>query len=178
MKNIGCETARILNNISICHCILGDIELAYQNISEALAEDLEGNFISSTIQTNYALILYQYGDTEKAISILDNLINIYYSGNNKCSDEVVYSAALLNRAYIHIQNQEYFAAINDVKESKKQVYRYEQELQQKKRDEMIKYCLCCENIIQENSIELDLYDRSKNIFKKPYSLMPFAFYVI
>lgn len=43
---------------------------------------------------------------------------------------------------------------------------------------MIKYCLCCENIIQENSIELDLYDRSKNIFKKPYSLMPFAFYVI
>lgn len=178
LKNIGCETARILNNISICHCILGDIELAYQNISEALAEDLEGNFISSTIQTNYALILYQYGDTEKAISILDNLINIYYSGNNKCSDEIVYSAALLNRAYIHIQNQEYFAAINDVKESKKQVYRYEQELQQKKRDEMIKYCLCCENIIQENSIELDLYDRSKNIFKKPYSLMPFAFYVI
>lgn len=178
LKTIGCETARILNNISICNFMLGDIEQSYLNISEALNEELEGNFISTAMQTNYALILYKLGYTEKATKILEEIIEIYYSGINKCSDEVVYSAALLNRAYIHIQEKEYFAAIEKVKESKKQIYRYEHELQQKKRDQLIKYCLSCENVIVENRIELDLSNKSKNIFDKPYSLMPFAFYVI
>lgn len=178
LNSISCETSRIYNNIAICYFVLGNIELAYVNMSDALTEPLDGNFISTGIKTNYALILNELDKTDKAIEILDSLIDIYYSEGEKCKDEVVYSAALLNRAYIHICKNEYLDAIKLIKESTKQTYRFEHELQQKKRIDMINYCLEQENLISSINVDIDFNNESFDVFKKPYSLMPFAYYVI
>lgn len=178
LQNIGCEVSRIFNNISICYFMLGDIESSYSSISDALSVQLEGKFINTCMQTNYALILYALGDSLQAISILDYLIDEYHSGAEKCQDEVAYSAALLNRAYIHITNNEYFDAIKLIKESSNQKYRFEHELQQEKRTELISFCLKQENLLTNASVNIDFEDNSFNIYNKPYSLMPFAYYVI
>lgn len=178
LQGIGCEVSRIFNNISICHFMLGEVEEAYSFISEALSYRIEGKFINTCMQTNYALILNALEETKQATDILDSLIDEYYLCNDKCQDEVAYSAALLNRAYIHMQYAEYLDAIKLLKESAKQVYRFEHSLQQKKRMEMINYCLHQENLIADISINIDFEDNTNDIYSKPYSLMPFAYYVI
>lgn len=178
LEDVGCETSRILNNIALCYYLLGDNTAAFMHISNALSTKIEGNFINTGMKTNYALILYSLGKEERAINILDSVINTYHFADDKCLDEVVYSAAMLNRAYIHINNGEFLDAVKLIKESSIQTYRFDNDLQQKKRTDIINYCLQNENLISNTPIDIDLSNTTMNIFCKPYSLMPFAYYVI
>ena len=178
LHSVGCEVTRIYNNIAVCHFILGDIESAYKFISDSLSISIDGYFINTCTKTNYALILNALGKQTEAIDILDAIILEYYSNTKKCQDEVAYSAAMLNRAYIHICNNEYLDAIKLLKESCNQKYRYEHSLQKNKRQELINYCLIKEQLIPNADISIDFSGNTNDIYKKPYSLMPFAYYVI
>ena len=60
--------------------------------------------------TNYALALVAVNKKEYALHILDEIINEYFSNNVKCKDTVCYSAALLNRAYIYLNDGDYMQA--------------------------------------------------------------------
>ena len=59
-----------------------------------------------------------------------------------------------------------------------QKYRYEHSLQKNKRQELINYCLIKEQLIPNADISIDFSGNTNDIYKKPYSLMPFAYYVI
>ena len=66
-----------------------------------------------------------------------------------------------------------------IKESTKQKYRHENDLHQKKRKELMNLCLHKEDIIEIYcSNYLDFCNSSMDIFRKAYSLIPLAYYVI
>ncbi len=179
LECVGCDTTRIYNNIAICYFMLGNYQSAYESISKALSTQIDGYFINLCMETNYALILDSMGDTEYAIKLLDDLIAEYDSNNRRSSDTVPYSAAMLNRAYLHIKEEEYLDAIKLLKKSTSQQYRYEQEAQQKKRQNMINYCLYKENLYIGNSPDITIITgNTTDIYQRPYSLIPFAYYVI
>lgn len=181
LEVVNCNVARIHNNIGICQFLLGNIDDAYKSLSISIMSRTDGAFVDICTQANYALVIESMGDTKQAIKILDSIIDEYNSGTQTCKDEVAYSSAMLNRAYIHIKNNEYFDAMKLIKCSTKQKYRYEKELQETKRDNMIKYCMLKENLscsFSINDIQLDITDKKLDIFSKLYSLIPFAYYVI
>ena len=179
LKEVGNNLSRLYNNIALCHFILGDLDDANKNMSMALNWEKEGDFTNICMKTNYSIILNAIGNSEKAIGILDEIVDDYYSNNFKCSDLVPYSAALLNRAYVHICNKEYLLAYKLIKESKNQKYRFEKDLQELKRQNLMNFCLLEENIINFYSNDyLDWEETTCDVYKKPYSLLPLAFYVI
>lgn len=179
LERIGNGVGRIYNNIGLCHYIKGDYNKANSNFSIALSYEKEGAFTNICMLTNYALALSAVNQKEYAIHILDEIINEYFSNNMRCSDTVCYSAALLNRAYIYFNDGDYMQAYKLIKESTKQKYRHENDLQQKKRKELMSFCLHKENIIETYCSDyLDLCNSSRDVFRKAYSLMPLAYYVI
>ncbi len=178
LSTAGCDVSRINNNIAICYYLKGNIESAYECMAKSVSANIDGHFINSCIKTNYALILHTLGETNEAVNILDELIVEYNSNNKSCQDEVPYSAAMLNKAFIHIQKSENLEAIKLIKMSCNQVYRHENELQQEKRTNLINYCLSEEGLIPKTQVDIDFDNDTFDIYKKPYSLLPVAYYVI
>ena len=179
LESIGNGVGRIYNNIGLCYYMKGDYNKANANFSIALSYEKEGVFTNVCMLTNYALALDALNQKEYALHILDEIVNEYFSDSLRCSDTVCYSAALLNRAYMYMNNGDYMPAYKLIKESTKQKYRHENDLQQRKRKELLNLCLYKEDIIEAyQSSYLDLDNSSKDIFRKPYSLIPLAYYVI
>lgn len=179
LSNVGNNLSRVYNNIGICLFLLGDIIAANSNITYALNCEKEGEFTNICVNTNYSLVLNALGNNKKATNILDCIIEDYTNNNLKCNDLVAYSGALLNRAFFYIENKEYIKAYTLIKESKNQEYRFENQLQTKKRNEMMQFCLFKENILDKyQNAYLDWNKNAFDIYKKPYSLIPLAFYVI
>ena len=185
LDSVNCNTARIHNNIGICQFLLKEFDNAYTSFSTAIANKTDGIFIDFCTKANYALVLDVFGDTKQAVEILDTIIADYDTGNPSCQDTVAYSSAMLNRAYIHIKHNEYSAAISLIMKSTKQSYRFERELQQEKRRNLLHYCILKDNNLnllnpsaKPEDINLDIADNKTDIFTKLYSLIPFAYYVI
>lgn len=179
LERIGNGVGRIYNNIGLCHYIKGDYNKANSNFSIALSYEKEGAFTNICMLTNYALALVAVNKKEYALHILDEIINEYFSNNMRCKDTVCYSAALLNRAYIYFNDDDYMQAYKLIKESTKQTYRHENDLHQKKRKELMNLCLYKEDIIEIYCNNyLDLCNSTMDVFRKAYSLIPLAYYVI
>lgn len=182
LEYIGNGVGRIYNNIGICYYMNGEYDKANSNLSIALNYEKEGNFTNICMLTNYALSLNAVGLKANAIDILDEINNDYLNNNIICKDTVCYSAALLNRAYIYLNDKDYMQAYALINKSTEQVYRQENELHQKKRNELKCYCLHKMNFdkfIESHDNEyLDLDGLTEDIFRKPYSLIPLAYYVI
>lgn len=175
---VGYNTARISNNIGVCFYMIHDFQAAYYYFSTAATEQTEGIFMRLCIQTNLALVLYTIGKQDEAKNILDSLINEYEQGKPQSKDTLVYCAAMINRGYIAFKERHYFQAADYYQKSLLHTYRYQNKEQRWKREEMrdisIKYGVNgsqCET-------NLDLTDTLCDFYKKPYSLIPFAFYVI
>lgn len=183
LKKIGYNTARITNNIAACYFMKLAYNKAYNLFSEAIAEQYDGVFMNSCIKTNIALSLFSLDKAEDAINLLDEFIQEYNNGNWRTKDTLLYSAAMINRAYIHFRKFEYFKAAELYQKSLVHTYRFENDLQVKKRISMRDICMNnaisdVKNIILQENINMDLSDSQRNYYKKPYSLVVFAFYVI
>jgi len=131
------------------------------------------------IQTNLALSLYSIGQKSKAKKILDILIEEYNLGQKRSHDTLVYCAAMINRGYIAFQEEQYFQAAEYYQKSLIHTYRYQNEEQILKRTTMRDIALHLGvgiNLVPNSN--MDLSDNGMDFYKKPYSLVPFAFYVI
>lgn len=176
---VGYNTARISNNIGVCCFMLHDWQMAYNFFSIAASEQTEGIFMRLCIQTNLALALYTINKKDEAKTILDSLIEEYLQGNPQSQDTLVYCAAMINRGYISFQEKEYFKAADYYQKSFLHTYRYQNKEQLLKRKNMRNISIHYgTNSNMQNKISMDIEDISQNIYKKPYSLIPFAFYVI
>lgn len=179
LNNVGYNTARISNNIGVCCYMLHDWQDAYHYFSVAASEQIDGIFMRLCIQTNLALALYTINKQDKAKSILDTLIDEYVQGKPLSQDTLVYCAAMINRGYIAFLEKEYFKAADYYQKSLMHTYRYQNKEQiwkrEKMRDISIQYGIDDNKQLVTN---MDLADNLQTFYKKPYSLIPFAFYVI
>lgn len=179
LNHVGYNTARISNNIGACCYMFHDYQTAYKFFSIAASEQTEGIFMRLCIQTNLALTLYAIDKHDKAKFILDALIEEYIQGEPQSQDTLIYCAAMINRGYIAFQEKDYFKAADYYQKSLLHTYRYQNKEQiwkrEKMRDISIQYGINDNNRSKTN---MDLTDTLYDFYKKPYSLIPFAFYVI
>lgn len=179
LNRVGYNTARISNNIGVCHYMLHDWQAAYHHFSIAASEQTDGIFMQLCIQTNLALALYAIGKPNEAKTILDTLIDEYTQGQPKSKDTLVYCAAMINRGYISFQEKDYFRAADYYQKSLLHTYRYQNKEQIWKRERMRDICIQYGiNSDKEIDTNMDIANTSQNFYLKPYSLIPFAFYVI
>lgn len=179
LTRVGYNTARVSNNIGVCYYMLHDWQNAYYNFSIAASSQTEGAFISLCIQTNLALALFSIGKQSEAKSILEVLINEFKQGDSRSQDTLIYCAAMINRGYIAFKESDYFTAADYYQNSCIHTYRYENDEQLMKRKTMRDICIQQGIGSHEDiNIEMDLDDSLLDFYKKPYSLVPFAFYVI
>lgn len=179
LARVGYNTARINNNLGTCHYMLHEWQTAYQYFSLAASAQTDGVFISTCIQTNLALALYALGKKETAERLLDNLINEYIKGTSSSHDTLVYCAAMINRGYMAFQDKDYFKAADCYQKSLIHNYRYQNEEQRQKRESMRNLSIQMGvGSNQDKESNLDLDDSLLDFYKKPYSLVPFAFYVV
>lgn len=177
LARVGYNTARINNNLGTCHYMLHEWQIAYQYFSLAASAQTDGIFMSTCIQTNLALALYALGKKETAKTLLDNLINEYMKGTARLHDTLVYCAAMINRGYMAFQDKDYFKAADCYQKSLIHNYRYQNEEQRHKRESMRDLSIQL-GLGSQCKSNMDTEDVSLNFYKKPYSLVPFAFYVI
>lgn len=177
LARVGYNTARVSNNIGTCYYMLHDWQAAYHHFSVAASTQTEGVFMSLCIQTNLALALYSMGKKNEAKTILDTLIDEYVQGKPRAQDTLVYCAAMINRGYIAFQEKDYFRAADYYQKSLIHDYRYQNEEQRQKRESMRDLSIQ-RGIGSMEENDMDLEDATSDFYKKPYSLVPFAFYVI
>lgn len=177
LSSVGYNTARVHNNMGVCHYMLHDIENAYKQFSIAASSQTEGVFMKLCIQTNLALSLFSLNKIEKAKEILDDLVKEYTNENQRSTDTLVYCAAMINRGYIAYLERDYFLAAECYQKSLMHTYRYQNKEQLQKR-EMMRNISLQKGMGEVTSTEMDLEDEFMDFYKKPYSLVPFAFYVI
>ena len=111
--------------------------------------------------------------------ILDDLIQKWNDGLLLISDTLAYCAALINRGYIAFCEEDYFVSAKYYKESLIHNYRFQNEEQTIKRNSMRDLSIAL--AIEDNNCpveNMDLDDTTYDFYKKPYSLIPFAFYVV
>lgn len=179
LSSVGYNTARIDNNIGTCHYMLRNWQSAYEHFSMAAAGQSDGIFMRLCIQTNLALALYSIEKNDDAKSILDDIINEYKRGKPQSQDTLVYCAAFINRGYISFQERDYFKAAECYQMSLMHNYRYQNKEQLLKRKSMRDISLQCGmGLSKGEHVNMDLADNSLDFYKKPYSLVPFAFYVV
>lgn len=179
LTRVGYNTARISNNIGTCYYMLHEWQAAYQHFSLAASAQTDGVFMSMCIQTNLALALYTLGKKETAEAILDGLINEYLQGKSRSHDTLVYCAAMINRGYMAFQDEDYFKAAELYQKSLIHTYRYQNKEQLHKRESMRNLAIQMGvGSDQRSKSNMDLEDTLFDVYKKPYSLIPFAFYVI
>lgn len=177
---VGYNTARITNNIAACHFMKKDYKEAYNLFSEALSEQYDGVFMNSCIKTNLALSLYSLGKDGDAIDLLNEFVKEYDTEKQRTKDTLLYSSAMINRAYIHLEKSEYFKGAELYQKSLIHTYRFQNDLQTQKRTTMRNICMNMAISGRENasSTDMDLLNDGFDYYKKPYSLVVFAFYVI
>lgn len=177
---VGYNTSRIANNIAACYFLKKDYKEAYNLFSEALAEQYDGVFMNSCIKTNLALSLYSLGKDDDAIDLLDEFVLEYGTEKQRTKDTLLYSSAMINRAYIYLEKSEYFKGAELYQKSLIHTYRFQNELQTQKRTTMRNICMnmAVSNGEYTSNTDMDLLNIGLNYYKKPYSLVVFAFYVI
>lgn len=179
LARVGYNVARINNNIGTCYYMLRDWDAAYQHFALAASAQTDGIFMSACIQSNLALALYAVGKQDVAEDILDGIINEYLQGQPRSNDTLVYCAAMINRGYMAFLDKDYFKAADYYQKSLIHTYRFQNKEQLEKRESMrdlsIQMAL---NSDPCSKSHMDLEDLGLDFYKKPYSLVPFAFYVI
>jgi tetratricopeptide (TPR) repeat protein len=175
---VGYDMLRVVNNIATCYFMLGDFENSYKYIAIAKSHPLKGIFEELCIDVNLALNLYKCGQKTEAKRRLDCIINEYNSQNTR-TDTAVYSAAMVNRGYIYLVEEDYINAYKMFKSSTCHTYKNKNDIEQRKREELCMICLHKEGILTDAiKNHIDLNEQTNIIFERPYSLMLLAFYII
>ncbi len=178
LENIGYDIFRVLNNISMCYLLEGDLSKAYKYLLQAKALNIDCIFEKLCIQSNLAIIEWKLGQKESAKQMSIDIYNEYITNNKQTADELVYSSAMVNLGYFSFCEGNYLDAANKYKESQFFKYRYNNEEQFNKRQAMIEICLSKINLLPPKEINMDIDDRGQDIFKCMYAPISFAYYVI
>ena len=181
LDKIGYETVRIDNNIAMCYLIDNDINTAFDLLSQIIVNNIDGIFIKSCIDTNYALILSMLGKFQEAKKLLDIYLDEYEDSNKKLRtpDTLLYCAAMINRGYTDYLTKDYFSAAKYYKMSSFHKYRFDDDLLKLKREKMLTICLQKAGCIPDNSeTSMDIKNSKSSYYLKPYSTILFAYYVV
>ena len=178
LDEIGYDIFRILNNISMCDLLEGNIEEAYKNLLQSKALNLDCVFEKICIQSNLSIIEWEMGERESAKHIALGIYNDYVNNCKKTTDELVYSSAMVNLGYFAFCEGNYGDAISKYHESQFFKYRYNNEEQFNKRQSMIEICLSKMNLGSTKEIHKDINDNGQGIFKCMYAPICFAYYII
>lgn len=178
LENIGYDIFRVLNNISMCYLLEGDLSKAYKYLLQAKALNIDCIFEKLCIQSNLAIIEWKLGKKESAKQISLDIYNEYINNNKQTADELIYSSVMVNLGYFSFCDGNYLDAANKYKESQFFKYRYNNEEQLNKRQAMIEICLSKINLLPSKEIDMDIDDKGQDIFKCMYAPISFAYYVI
>lgn len=178
LENIGYDIFRVLNNISMCYLLEGDLSKAYKYLLQAKALNIDCIFEKLCIQSNLAIIEWKLGKKESAKQISLEIYNEYINNNKQTADELIYSSTMVNLGYFYFCEGNYVEAANKYKESQFFKYRYNNEEQLNKRQAMLEICLSKINLLPSKEIDMDIDDKGQDIFKCMYAPITFAYYVI
>ena len=178
LENIGYDIFRVLNNISMCYLLEGDLSKAYKYLLQAKALNIDCIFEKLCIQSNLAIIEWKLGKKESAKQISLEIYNEYINNNKQTADELIYSSTMVNLGYFYFCEGNYVEAANKYKESQFFKYRYNNEEQLNKRQAMLEICLSKINLLPSKEIDMDIDDKGQDIFKCMYAPISFAYYVI
>ncbi|MCM1307003.1 MAG: ATP-binding protein [Butyrivibrio sp.] len=178
LENIGYDIFRVLNNISMCYLLEGDLSKAYKYLLQAKVLNIDCIFEKLCIQSNLAIIEWKLGKKESAKQISLDIYNEYINNNKQTADELIYSSVMVNLGYFSFCDGNYLDAANKYKESQFFKYRYNNEEQLNKRQAMIEICLSKINLLPSKEIDMDIDDKGQDIFKCMYAPISFAYYVI
>lgn len=178
LECIGYDIFRVLNNISMCYLLEGDLSTSYKYLLQAKALNIDCIFEKLCIQSNLAIIEWKLGKKESAKQIALDIYNEYVNDNKQTADELIYSSAMVNLGYFSFCEGNYLDAANKYKESQFFRYRYNNEEQLNKRKAMIEICLSKINLLPSKEINMDIDEGGQDIFKCMYAPISFAYYVI
>lgn len=178
LENIGYDIFRVLNNISMCYLLEGDLPMAYKYLLQAKVLNFDCVFEKLCIQSNLAIIEWKLGEKESAKQISSNIYNEYIQGKKQTSDELVYSSVMVNLGYFSFCEGEYFEAAKKYTESRFFKYRYNNEEQINKRQSMIEICLSKTNALPQKQAKIAIDDKKQDIFNCMYAPICFAYYII
>lgn len=178
LDEIGYDIFRILNNIAICYMLIGKNEEAYNYLLNAKWMNTNCVFEKLCIQSNISILEYKQGNFEVAKKIITNIIDDYEKEEKQTADDLVYSSAMVNMAYFYFAERNYTSSADLYKKSKFFNYRYNDDLQKKKRQDMINLCLFHLGFGDKQLHDIDVEDKSSNIFQKMYAPIAFAYYII
>lgn len=119
--------------------------------------------------------MYKTNCKDQAIDLVDKIIHEFHENKDCISDTVVYCSALINKGFFFFSEGDFENAEKYYNESLFHKYRASDDKYRRKRLGMIKLS---NNLETPESSIIDLTDLGSNLFYKPYSVVPFAFYVI
>lgn len=178
LNEIGYDTFRALNNIAICHMLTGNLAEAYDYLLQAKALNINCVFEKLCIQSNLSIIEYKNGKSDIAKEMVSNIIDDYQKTAKQTDDDLVYSSAMVNMAYFYFGEKDFINASKLYKDSMFFDYRYDDDLQKKKRKEMLNLCMYRLDIGATPLHSIDIEDKNTNIFNKMYAPIAFAYYII
>ncbi len=89
------EVVRVYNGMAITYFYLGEYDKMEQAFEKAIAQTSDSAFIVNVVRRNYADLLGEIGQTERAIHMHEELAAIYREGNSWLLVESLYSLSRL-----------------------------------------------------------------------------------
>lgn len=179
LEIIGFDDFRVINNLGVCYILQNEYQKSCEYFLEAKSLNLSCVFERLCIENNLSVVNWKLNNKDSAFETINTIIKEYEENKKQTNDDLVYSSAMNNRGYFYFDEEDYINAYNNYKMSKFFKYRYNNDLQQNKRDSVMNLCLNKMGIIDDLVItSLDTEDRNTNIFTKLYSVIAFAYYII
>lgn len=178
LNEIGYDVFRVLNNVAICYMLTGNEEKAYDYLLQAKSLNINCIFEKLCIQSNISIVEYKRGKCDIAKEIVSCVIDDYQKTARQTADSLVYSSAMVNMAYFYFLESDYINSLKLYNDSMFFDYRYNDDLQKKKRKEMLNLCMYHLGIGDIPLHSIDTEDKDTNIFNKMYAPIAFAYYII
>ena len=89
------EVARVYNGMAITYFYLGEYDKMEESFEKAIAHTSDSAFIVNVVRRNYADLLGEIGQTDRAIHMHEELAAIYREGNSWLLVESLYSLSRL-----------------------------------------------------------------------------------
>lgn len=181
LEMIGFDVFRVINNLGVCYILKNEYQKSYEYFLQAKSLNLSCVFEKLCIENNISVVSWKLKNKDSAIETIDTIIKEYEENKKQTNDDLVYSSAMNNRGYFYFEEGDYINAYKNYKNSKFFKYRYNNDLQQNKRNSVMNMCLKKMEIIdslKEPESDLDIEENKTDIFTKLYSVIAFAYYII
>ena len=89
------EVARVYNGMAITYFYLGEYDKMEESFEKAIAHTSDSAFVVNVVRRNYADLLGEIGQTDRAIRMHEELATVYREGNSWLLVESLYSLSRL-----------------------------------------------------------------------------------